>query len=372
MKNKKTAVLFSAGTFGTYIPALLLHRRLAKKGVPTDLYMLEDVYYPQKREELIKAKRKYRENFRFALAAQSLTRDISGNFDPRRVADLYGEWERKGLRKFIAFSGFWIPLLRGFAEREKAGDVEADLCHMDSVPSTSFKPYRAEDKAFRHRWFFERPGNRVHSFIGTGDGRPLPFSEREERFVVHGGGGGLGTYRDKLSELDRAGLSLDVVFGDGEEADALTPVLRSGHRYFFQDPSWNPLIHGMTPDRLFPPLREKLRERGEDREWRHDEYHILHRFISRARAVISKPGGMTLMDSLRTATPLVLLEPYGDYEKKNAELWRDLGFGVPYRAWLDGNGPLSALQTLHGNLLSARKNIKDFADIIAGEITHAG
>ncbi len=190
--------------------------------------------------------------------------------------------------------------------------------------------------------------------------------------MVHGGGGGLGTYRDKLPELDRAGLSLDVVVSDGGEAETLSSAWRPGHRFFYPDPAWNPLIRGMEPDRLFPPLLERSGERGEEREWRDDEYHVLHRFISRSRAVVSKPGGMTLMDSLRTATPVVLLEPYGDYEEKNAELWQNLGFGVPYRAWVDEKCPLSTLETLHENLLTARKNMKDFSEIIAGETAHAG
>jgi hypothetical protein len=372
MNHKKTAVLFSAGSFGVSIPALLLFRQLAQKGIRTELFILEDVFHPEKREELVKIKNKYREDFRFALAAQSLTRDISKNFSPRRVSALYGEWERKHIQKFIAFSGFWIPLLRGFAERGKAEHMEAVLCHMDSVPSTSFKPYHAVEKVFTHHWFFEWQGNHVHSFIGTGNNRPLPFSERDKRCVIHGGGGGLGTYRDKLPELDKAGLALDIISGNREEAYALCSVLQPVHRHFFTDPVWNPLIHEIKHTCLFPPLREIVKEQGKDRLWRHNEYHMLHQFISRSCAVISKPGGMTLMDSLRTATPLVILEPYGDYEEKNGRLWQNLGFGILYDKWLDTHCSFSVLEKLHRNLLSVRETIKNYTEILTEEIVYAG
>ncbi|MFF8914745.1 hypothetical protein ACF08M_15855 [Streptomyces sp. NPDC015032] len=54
--------------------------------------------------------------------------------------------------------------------------------------------------------------------------------------------------------------------------------------------------------------------------------------------MVSKPGGGTLLDLLRSATPFALLEPSGEHEVHNAQLWCDLG--LECARWCEvRNGP---------------------------------
>ena len=80
------------------------------------------------------------------------------------------------------------------------------------------------------------------------------------------------------------------------------------------------------------------------------------------QAIISKPGGATLVDSLSAATPLILLEPYGEYEQKNGELWESMGFAISYQKWADTGYSTEVLEDLHVNLLTARARTINYVE----------
>ncbi len=68
---------------------------------------------------------------------------------------------------------------------------------------------------------------------------------------------------------------------------------------------------------------------------------------------MSKPGGGTLLDSLWSATPAVLLEPFGAHEQRNADLWIQLGYGISFEDWQNQGFAPEVLQELHEALLKA-------------------
>jgi UDP-N-acetylglucosamine:LPS N-acetylglucosamine transferase len=70
-------------------------------------------------------------------------------------------------------------------------------------------------------------------------------------------------------------------------------------------------------------------------------------------AVVSKPGGGTLLDSLAAATPVVLLPPWGEPEAKNGALWEELGFGIDVERWRKTGFDHHVLEDLHHRLLMA-------------------
>ena len=78
--------------------------------------------------------------------------------------------------------------------------------------------------------------------------------------------------------------------------------------------------------------------------------------IARARAVVSKPGGCTLIDSLASGTPVILLEAYGYAERSNAEVWIALGYGITFEAWRESGFSIDVLQRLHENLRKRARN----------------
>jgi UDP-N-acetylglucosamine:LPS N-acetylglucosamine transferase len=84
-------------------------------------------------------------------------------------------------------------------------------------------------------------------------------------------------------------------------------------------------------------------------------YHVFHDVIREAKAIISKPGGCTLIDSLSSCTPVVFLPAYGHAEEKNAKLWEYLGYGISYATWQANDFSHALIKQLHHNLLY-RKN----------------
>jgi hypothetical protein len=88
--------------------------------------------------------------------------------------------------------------------------------------------------------------------------------------------------------------------------------------------------------------------------------HGLYELIRRSKAIISKPGGGTLIDSLSSATPVVLLEPCGDAEAANGALWEYLGFGIPFAKWRATGYDGAVLARLHANLRGRPRNGPDY------------
>jgi UDP-N-acetylglucosamine:LPS N-acetylglucosamine transferase len=78
--------------------------------------------------------------------------------------------------------------------------------------------------------------------------------------------------------------------------------------------------------------------------------------VREAMAVVSKPGGGTLLDSLAAATPIVLLTPWGEPEAKNGALWEELGFGIDFQRWRETGFDHRVLEDLHHRLLEAREH----------------
>jgi UDP-N-acetylglucosamine:LPS N-acetylglucosamine transferase len=87
------------------------------------------------------------------------------------------------------------------------------------------------------------------------------------------------------------------------------------------------------------------------------DHHALHDVIRAAKAIVSKPGGCTLIDSLAAATPVVFLEPYGYAEASNASLWEHLGFGISYVAWKATGYDPAVLERLHANIVARPRGV---------------
>lgn len=81
-----------------------------------------------------------------------------------------------------------------------------------------------------------------------------------------------------------------------------------------------------------------------------------------SQAIISKPGGGTLVDSLSAVTPLILLDPYGEYERENGQLWQELGFAITYQQWADSNYSFQTLENLQTNLRESRSHLPQYID----------
>ena len=350
----RVTVLGSGVALGVYVPALLAARRLARHGVDTETLVIESLYTAAGREMLERYRQAYHRDFSTALMGHRMTRDVRPSLDEAVVTGLLDRWHAERRRHFAVWSGFWLPVLDRYRCERSPGPLSVDLCRIDAEVSATFRIYQDLCAALGDEarevwlWSWERRGL-VHE-LPVSDQAPVPWEEREDRLVVHGGGWGIGSYLGRVPELAEAGLALDVVIHDPVEAGER----EDGRRYFMVDPAWR----AWREERCgFPPFGE-LREPAAFQ--RRDERHEIYDLLRNSRAIVSKPGGGTLIDSLASATPVVLLEPYGYAEEANAKVWEHLGFGVRYDRWRESGFSRDLLARLHRNLLDRPAGTIDY------------
>ncbi|MFV9644350.1 MAG: hypothetical protein ACNYWU_00870 [Desulfobacterales bacterium] len=367
MKKETISILCSGVALGVYVPALIVNNQLQREGLITDITVLENLIFEEKRNNIPNVKTAFHRSFAVALTGQKLAKDISPSLDPTLVAELIEVWKKEERKKFIVFSGFWIPVLEAYVRESGFKKMFIHLCHIDADVATSFKPYQADLSCFQHIKFFNWNDRKIFYCLHIGDQQPVAYHTRQNRFVIHGGGWGMGTYKDKLSLLDKKKVPLDVIAY--ERRDIENRIQRN--RYFMIDPKWNPWEKDSHANYHFPPFGQVrnevisspfLKSDGNIEFSYNQEFPEVYRLICQAKAIISKPGGATILDSLASATPIVLLEPFGEYEKKNALLWQYFGFGISYQAWIDSNCSIEILEQLHQNLLNAKMNVQNYVE----------
>jgi hypothetical protein len=347
-------VLTSAVGLGIYIPALLVQHALRACGRVAQVEVLESYYSPASLRSHIAHREAHHRDFGLARIAHRMARDVQHCIDPAPMEALLGRWAREGRRHFIAWSGFWLPILERY--RALCGlALEIDHCRIDAEISASFRIHAGLRARGREIWLWHGEGRRLVHEIPVGGEAPVPFARRGRRLLVHGGGWGIGTYLERAETLAQAPFSLDLVVHGPEEAKPARP----GDRCFRLDPSWEPWKRNRHGEHDFPPMQRV--DAGHAQPLAAPPgYHAMHDVVRHAQAVISKPGGCTLIDSLAAATPVVLLEPYGEPERRNGEIWRHLGFGIGHDEWRATGYDPAVLEGLHRNILARRRDTVDY------------
>ncbi|GAB6991926.1 hypothetical protein [Paenibacillus pini] len=351
----ETITLLSAGnSLGVYIPAKLLQLQLRDQGIHTDIYMLEHLYDHETLDKIPRYRKAFHDSFAVAKMGYKLAKDSRETFDEDHVVMLLHEWKQSGRRRFIALTGFWIPILERYREMMGAVDVDIRLIRLDASHTPSFSVYGKACDAFNNVWLYPVGENRIAQTIAVSEEEPVPFQDRTQRYLIHGGGWGIGTYKDKISELTASGISLNIIayYNEDLTSDSADLPESVSHRYFMLDPSWSPWQRNSSNEFDFPPFAEI--KQGEDCTFETSgNYPKAFELMRHSTGIISKPGGATLLDSLASATPLIFLEPFGDHERANAHLWVSLGLGISYDAWKEQDFAVSVLESIHHNLRNA-------------------
>lgn len=355
MRQETVIILCSGTSLGAYIPALIASHQLSNQGINSEVVVLENIFFFKKRDNIPQTKFAFHRNFPLALMAQKLAKDITPSIDPDLASNLLAIWKKHRRKRFMIFSGFWLPIANRYLQETDFQDITIDLCHMDASVSTSWKMYDVTHSAFRHIWFFNWEDKCLLYNFSVSNDEPVPYSQRADRFVIHGGGWGVGTYKSKIPELVHNGIKLDVIAY--EHQDIANKAKHS--RYFLIDPTWKPWEKDAQGHHQFPPFGE-VKDNGNVAFENSQTYPEVYSLIRQSRGIISKPGGGTLVDSLSAATPLVWLAPYGDYENNNGLLWEYLGFGVSYEKWVDSGYSCDILERLHVNLKQARASLPKY------------
>lgn len=345
-------VLTSAVGLGIYIPALLIERQLRARQLAVELEVLEGYYTRAYREAHLAHRDAHHASFALAKLAHQMARGVEHCLDDALVQALLARWLQQERRHFIVWAGFWLPLLERYRRMLGARRLEVDHCRIDAVVSASFRVHPELDGAGHEVWLWSWARRRIEHEIPVSDETPLPFAARGDRLVVHGGGWGIGTYQTTVPELAQTRYALDVVIHDFAEA----PPPRVDDRAFMLDPGWCAWVRDAAGISTFPPMIE-VSDRARRNALHNVDHHPMYNVIRASKAIISKPGGCTLVDSLASATPVVLLEPYGYGEESNARLWEHMGFGISYAAWRATGYDPEVLTRLHANILNRTRGV---------------
>lgn len=341
--------LTSGVALGTHIPGLLLDRALSARGLPSRVYVLEKYFPDEVRQRIQIAKGRYSRDYRLAKAAHALATDHAELIAPETLTALFDEWDAAEVGSITVFSGFWTEIVATYAERRP--DVLVDVCHVDAVPSPSHR-HAAEITGSTHTWLLDARTNTLNETIPvTRSGARLPWESRSISFLAHGGGWGMGTHTAAAARLVEEGESVSLIL---PEPWSDPPA---GLSAYHQDPSWEPGAGTAFPRLLAgtgtvaPPF--------DSREHWADTFELTRR----SRAVVSKPGAGTLLDSLNAATPVLFTEALGGWELANERVWCALGFGMRLSEWLDKRDP-GLLEAMHERLRAARDGAASYPDRI--------
>ncbi|QWU13144.1 hypothetical protein SAMN04487895_11788 [Paenibacillus sophorae] len=359
--GKKT-ILSSGFGLGFYTPALLLEYQLSKRQTEAEVVIFENFIVKNKKDKIAQSRNDYHLNFAVARVAQKLPTDIRDSIDYKAVDRLVAEWKREGRRDFIVFSGHWIHILDIY--RDQVGDqsLHVELLYVDTDLSPSWKSVKKYvpdyGNCYHEVWLFEAADRPIRYRIPVTEEQAVPYVQRRNRLAVHGGGWGMGTYLEKVAELERH-YELDIVISSEADCD----LANTRHRYWMNDPSWEAWEKDpSTGKHTFPRFGEI--KAGESPVFASQEsHHRLYDIIKSSKAIISKPGGATLIDSLSSATPIVFLDPFGLHEQKNAELWIQCGFGISYETWKQAEFAPELLQPLHEALAGQKDTSSIYADL---------
>lgn len=337
--KKQVRILTNHSGLGVYLPSLYIYEEIRERS-HAELLFLEEYYLDEKRDNICRSVKKFQKSFRAALMAQKIIQDITRVFDREKTEALLQKWLREDISSFIVLSGFWIPLLEEY--RALKADLEVHVVHTNGEISLSWQQYYKPGKGYRDIWLFNRETLSLdYRLPGTYD-ELLPWEDRSDRFIIHGGGWGIGTYKEIIPSLHEKGLSLDI-FTAGEISQGLS---KDGDRLFQIDPLWTPF------ERTWPPHFEITEQGVKDLKTR--EYPFVATLAGSSRGIISKPGGATLCDSLRGCVPLIFLDAYGPSEEANRDLWVQKGFGITYETWKESGFS-------HDLLFQCHKRLKEVA-----------
>lgn len=357
MPDTMITVLTSGNSLGAYVPGVRLSQILEQQGVACSVEVLETLFPDEVRMNMIKTKALFHQSFQAALMGHRLAKDIGPVFDPVRESELLQRWVKEHRTRFVAITGFWIPVLEKYSCLI-SDPIDVQFVRLDAVDTPSYLAYQDRYGKYSHQWLFQKEDEqyKLHMRLNMLDSPIIAWHERDNRIMVHGGGWGIGTYQQTIQPL-QAHYKLDLVaYTPHEQSHA-----RSQDTLYWLEAEWHPWTNPLRSERTtFPPMSHNRQSTLEQ------DSSLTIPTISQAAAssiaIVSKPGGGTLIDSLSGATPLIYLEPFGEHERHNAACWRALGFALSYEEWRQSGFDPSILEELHLNLLEHINLIPNYGE----------
>jgi hypothetical protein len=345
-------ILSSLIGYGLYLPAQIINKRLQKAGIPSQLYLVETLFTEDKKKTFQASRHAFGKNFRLAQLAARVPVDYHSSISEAEAERIYESWRAGNVTEFLCFSGLWLELLNGYVP--SSGSKRIRCCRIDAGEAQTWANLTNVGIG-RTYYFSNLPDKKINYTLSIAELQSVSYESRRNEVVVHGGGWGLGNYIQKTAALKQAGYFRKIILNPIAD---LKQEQEEQTAFFINDPSWDPLLN--ATDEGFPPLGAVV---SDGIEYSYcTEHHPALCLINESKAVISKPGGMTLIDAIITETPFIYLEAMGTNEEGNTVLIDHYGLGMPYEKWKESGFSPKLLEECHRNIRKLKNGLPDFVD----------
>ena len=296
--------------------------------------MLEELFDNENRNKLSINKQRFHDNFRIAKKAHQIAGDMSAYCDEQLIKKWMMQMKKEGNKRFILFSGYWIPVIIKYKEI-LAQNIFIDCIHMESVYSNSWKRYSASVINENQIWMF---GTNKQVFIPYEIDNQL-FNTKQ--IIIHGGGWGMGLLQEAYERLKDSGY---VVYRVAYNQKEYETFYQNDKNVYYMDEQWNPWVKDEEGEFQYPII------------YKGNKLYSLDKMLVENEAIVSKPGGGTLLDSLVLKRPIILTQALSGYEKKNSDLWKKLGYGMDFEEWEQCKFTGELLRRMRTNLYEYKNN----------------
>lgn len=333
---------------GTYVPALHLLEYLRAKGHVVSMEVFESYFGEDVMKKYLKNKKEYHKSFKVAKLGHKLAeKKLSTVLDSDTEEKIMNRWKKEEAYRFVILSGNWASTVRkyrGFLNAQQ--ELQAVIVHMDLGIAPSWKHVDNSDGFFTEIKQFDEEG--ICFFVETPYQRNVSLGElKRPAFFFHGGGWGMGDYREKKQELQQEKNCF--VLELAHEREEMKPCEKT--KYYLMDPQWKPWIPMENGEFSFPVMIA-----GDNGEIL-DNHNMkgLYQLYEECAAIITKPGGGSFADSIITGIPLVTLEPIAEHERKNQDALERLELSISFAQWRKSGFSMKVLQQIQKNIIKNRQ-----------------
>lgn len=348
---KKIAILTASMGLGTYIPALSLKDELTFFNINSDIFLYEDYISEDKRNNLKKYKKAFHNDIRLAIAGHQLMGKLNKSSNTLEIAKklypLINAYD-----EIIVLSGNWIDILC-VLEEEFHMAIAITIIHLDCDKAPSWQNKHKYPESIKNEiWLLGQTDKDAKYYLSKKDS--LEFNKRDNRLLLYGGGWGMGNYLEYADELSQH-ILLDVILHS--PIDKIN--CENKNLYLFPE-EWNPWQRKENNELYIPDLRICKQI---NKKLLVTDKTIKNIFASQDRALVSKPGGGTIIDALTYCTPLIFLDPISRHEQENASYYIKRGLAISIDEWRKLNYSNSVLEKISENINNYISSLKPLSEI---------
>lgn len=341
--------------YGVYFPALIVYEQLKALQYDVHMYIIERYFDEKSTSEFERTKTAFQKDVRLVQIASRIPVKYTEKLSPEKTSALFEEWEHNNTSHFLCFSGLWLATLKNY--KDKNPHCVIDACRVDSAVAATWEALSTHENLIANDVsFFNAKEGKINYVLQIPEIQPLPYSERTQNVTIHGGGWDLGDFATKTAQFTED-YHANLIVNDLHEVSDQNSTL------YANKSTYNPLY-----DDGFPPFG-RIDSDSKPTYANYEKHPGILTVLAKSKAIVSKPGGMTLMDSLIAETPLIFLKSVGKNEHSNQQLWETLGLGISLKTWLQSDEKEVLLNEMQARITALKKKtpcfLKTYTNLIA-------